>query len=167
MEVLNAVVAGALFVGCYSPELPDCAVACANDGDCAPGHGCADGFCVGPDHPGPCATATPADATNDNKDDKDNEKPPRPDAAHCVFTIAINGKGKVVIDGVARCSHMDSGGECSIDLPMASHDLVAIAEPGERFDKWTSLACHAQDESCYLAYCTATTPIGVKFVRDN
>ena len=43
--------------GCYEPKLPDCAVRCAADGDCAPGQSCReDGWCTAPGMTESCAS---------------------------------------------------------------------------------------------------------------
>ncbi|HVK86691.1 MAG TPA: hypothetical protein VM513_21375 [Kofleriaceae bacterium] len=161
MALLRATLAGALAAGCYSPTLPDCTVACANDADCAPSQTCGgDGMCASPERAGRCIGAS-LDAALDARVPDAGV----PDAPRCRFAVTIEGKGRVVIDGLVECKHKE--GTCAFDLPVLPHDVIAIAERDWMFERWTSVACAAQDDACYLASCTSTTLIGVSFVHDD
>ena len=62
-------IAFACLVGCYSPDVRDCTVACGSESDCAPGQRCVDGTCTG----GAACEGTPAtpDATTATGDGMD------------------------------------------------------------------------------------------------
>lgn len=157
MALLRVALAGSVAAGCYAPTLPECTVACGVDTDCAPSQTCGgDGWCASPERAGRCTGATPNDAGIDGS---------APDASSCRFIVTIDGKGSVVIDGLVECD--DDEDTCTFDLPLAPHDLIAIAGRDAEFDRWTSTACTGQDDACYLATCSPTTPIGVRFVRDD
>lgn len=135
--------------GCYSPDLADCVVACAGDGDCAPGQTCgSEGLCAAPALSGRCdALATPdAGATMP------------PDAAPMLIDlrVRIDDLGRVIVSGVGICEAAPpSNGDCTYRV-RAGAELTVRADPylGRSFDKWQPPTCKDAGPTCLF------TPMG-------
>jgi hypothetical protein len=176
MGLLRAGVAGlaSLAAGCYSPELRDCTLTCRAATDCADGQVCgSDHFCAAPGIAGQCSSL-PGDAGSDPRDagiDPPMMADARPDAAPtvAVLTIAIEGKGRVTVQGIGACDESGpQNGHCNfiVALDMAT---VAQAQPynDQRFDKWTTPVCASvSTPTCTFTPIGATT-VGVKFRKDD
>lgn len=162
MAVLSCTwwVAAAAVTGCYGPELADCVVRCASSADCAPGQGCGkDRRCASPAMADRCADAA-ADAAVEAPAD------PPPDPAW--LDVKIDGKGAVVIDGATTCSHAAPDHRCTLSVPAGVPTrLDGVADPGHRFDKWTSKACEDQGATCVLTLPPGITTVTARFRADG
>ena len=159
-------------VGCYSPELRDCTLTCAAASDCADGQVCgSDHFCAAPGIAGSCSSL-PGDAGSGNRDAGTGgaKIDARPDApTHAVLAISIEGKGRVIVQGIGTCDEAGpQNGHCAflvpVDIPLTAQ---AQAYLGQRFEKWTTAVCAATSTStCTFTPMVATT-LGVKFRKDD
>ena len=181
MAVLKLTLATlAATAACYSPDLRDCVVTCASSSDCAGGQQCgADHFCASPARAGHCAQPPDQDAGLVVDAPIDARRPPpppdaRPDAAidagpsYVKLHVTIDGQGTVALDGGGSCSAgpMAMGG-CILlapaDQPATLHAMPAA---GQRFDRWTSMTCSGQGETCvFLA--TMDVDIAARFRKED
>lgn len=121
-----------LVAGCYSPELEDCVVTCTSSEECGGDLVCTPkGLCA--------ASGDACNATTTG-------------GPMIELRITVMGEGSVEVDGVGVCDPSSSGpmGEtCILAAPAGSLSLEAIpGEDDKPFEKWTSIVCAGQDESC-------------------
>src|SRR4051812_37357316 len=84
----------ALAAGCYDPQEVDCTVSCAAANECAQGQVCGtDGFCAAPGIAGHCGG-------------------PDGGTQRVSLRVAIDGPGKISIDGVGSCDDMAPNHAC-------------------------------------------------------
>lgn len=175
MAVLKLAVATlAATAACYSPDLRDCVVSCASSVDCAGGQLCgADHFCASPARAGHCAAPPATDAGLAADAGADAHPPPpdaRPDAAidagptEVTLHVTIDGQGTVTLDGGGSC---DSGapqkGNCMLLAPEGvPATLHATPHDGQRFDRWTTMTCGGQGDTCVFVP-TANVDVGARF----
>ena len=166
----------AAMTGCYSPELRDCTLTCSSTSDCADGQVCGgDHFCAAPAIAGSCSSL-PDGAGSNNRDAGVGAATmdARPDAApdaptHVALTINIEGQGRLNVQGIGTCDKSaPQNGSCILVVP-ANMPVTAEAEPysGQRFEKWTTVICAAMQSSTCTFTPTMTTPVGVKFRKDD
>jgi hypothetical protein len=172
MAVLRSIAAMmATLAGCYAPELRDCVVACASEGDCGPGQVCgSDGRCAAPEVAGRCASAAPlSDAGIDDVTVTDapadaaiDAPPDAPPLAQLIVQIA--GKGFVTVAGIGTCNYSAPMHTCSYAvMPGTQLDLTATGIGGDEFEKWQSAACAGQDETCVTTAALPSTTVAAKF----
>jgi hypothetical protein len=152
VEVLRLALVIAPLAGCYSPELRDCVVPCANNSECAGDQTCAAGLCTSGDS---CSTlpgvdsdisppnevdAGPADARPASPDAPPADAPP----ATVTITVTLDGPaGSVKVMGAADCTVSP----CTYQLPLGPRTFQAVAGP-KPFEKWTTPLCMGQHETC-------------------
>jgi len=141
----------AILSGCYAPDLRDCTVTCGGATECASGQVCgADGFCAAPGVAGTCG-AGGVDASVD--------------AGQTVMVrVMVMGNGQVDIPGAGTCG-MTGPPDCVMQVPKNAH-VVATAvthDTNKPFDKWNSITCAGQDESCEFTAVLSVTTIVAKF----
>jgi hypothetical protein len=178
MAVLRAIMACSTLVvaACYGPELRDCAVSCASGADCAPGQVCGtDRWCAAPEVAGRCGlpdggTSLTGDASigGDGAVPGDAATPVAaapPDApGPVILVIQIMGHGSVAIANVGSCNDHAPGHQCTFAVSGGvQRQLVATGAEGDEFDKWTSVACAGQDETCSLTPVLPSTTVSAKF----
>ena len=144
MEVLRVALTMLALGACYSPELRDCAVACASGDDCGPGQVCgADRWCAGPAIAGRCETtnvtgidatvATDAAATTTDAAVPVDAAPP----TTVNLVVQISGHGVVAIAGTGSCADTAPGHQCTFAVTIGvPRQLVATATGEVVFDKW-------------------------------
>jgi len=177
MAVLNWIsVAGvAAVVGCYSPELRDCAVSCVSSADCAPEQVCgSDRMCSSPEVAGRCAGSTvPTDGGVDATSPAGVDAPIGVDAAvpidastERLLRITIGGHGGVTVAGLGMCHHTSTMLPCEIGVTAGmATSLDAVPDRDSRFDKWESGPCMGQDETCTFIPTLLVTDVKAKFRR--
>jgi hypothetical protein len=168
---------------CYAPELRDCTLACASTGDCASGQVCgSDQFCASPEIAGSCEAAAPVDAgvPNDGPQGStapDAAVPPMPDAGTpdgpppsptATITTKLDGKGFLELASVGTCdSDPPQNGQCTFVVALGQSITVrAYADPGWRFDRWTTSACPTWSSTCTFVALPGTQ-VGVKFRKGS
>ncbi|MGE0871279.1 MAG: hypothetical protein AB7P03_22150 [Kofleriaceae bacterium] len=162
MEVLRWMPFVALATACYSPELPECVVACNTDHDCAPDQRCGtSGFCAAAGRAMACSAATPVDAiVVDTHVDDPHPADASPDDAppEIEVRIAIHGFGEVAVSGGQTCTAIER--ECSY-LVTSGAQLLLVARPsvGWQLMRWQGGGCDAQDATCIIA---PSTPVTIK-----
>lgn len=173
MAILKLVSLAAL-AGCYSPSVRDCTVTCNAQSDCASGQVCGgDHYCASALSAGTCAplviigdaeidavATAPVDAAPDARPDA---RPPIDAAPRVGLHVHIDGKGSVVVTGVATCDEHDCTYGVVAGLRLV---LVAVPHADQRFDRWTTVTCGQQDASCTFTPTVATT-VGAKFTKEN
>ena len=160
MEVLRIAVAVLALGACYSPELPDCAVACVSSDDCAPGQVCGtDRWCAGAAIAGRCASRVTVDAAVVETDAAATDAAVPVDAAPPTtvdLVIQITGHGVVTIAGTGNCADTAPGHQCTFAVTGGvPRQLVATGTGEDVFDKWTG-ACTGQGATCTLTPTTMT-----------
>ncbi|MDB4952816.1 MAG: hypothetical protein JWO36_385 [Myxococcales bacterium] len=172
---------GAAMIGCYSPDLRDCTVACSTASDCASGQMCGtDQFCAAPSVAGHCAKLARSDAgTVDglvlhdgampHVDARPPDAPAPADAAPAPtiqLHIVITGKGRVVVNGSASCdSSGPQHGNCLLAAPISVPAMLqASGHQQDSFDGWTTQACAGQGATCTFTP-TTDTLVGVHFAH--
>jgi hypothetical protein len=174
MAILSRAAAmSCMAVGCYAPELRDCAVSCANETDCAPGQVCGpDQLCAAPALAGRCAERVAPDAAA-NGDPRPHDAAAdativdaQPDAAPSVqLRVEIHGHGKVVVAGHGTC--FAASQPCTYAVPpWLPVTLTASAYPDAQFDKWQD-ACAGQGLLCTLVPAQPTTKAKARFENDD
>ncbi|HEY4055048.1 MAG TPA: hypothetical protein VGM39_00525 [Kofleriaceae bacterium] len=129
-------------MGCYSPDLPDCAVACTKDDDCAGDQACnAQGRCAAA---GQECTAEMVDAGNGGTMDGSGSS-----ARMVALTVNIMGEGKVTVTNVGDCTAPSGPMGCMFMVPVGRYEITAVmTKPDKPFEKWTSILCAAQSSTC-------------------
>ena len=169
-------IAGAL-ASCYSPDVPDCVVACAGPGDCVAGQVCGtDGFCASEAIAGRCETALAPDARATSGADARDVTPPPIDAAPPIdapaatVRIVITGRGRVDLRGSLdeECKAMTSlGATCEYPAPVG---MVVELRPHEEHDwefaAWDHPACN-EVWTCLFLVGPGTTTVGASFVSED
>jgi hypothetical protein len=170
MEVLRIAVTALALGACYSPELRDCAVACATSEDCGPGQLCgADRWCAGSAMAGRCDTegtnvdaAVGSDAAASSADAAIDAAP----TATIQLVVQISGHGIVTIAGIGSCADTAPGHQCMFAVTVGvPRQLVAAGTGNDAFDKWMG-ACGAQGATCTLTPLAAATT-QAKFKSDQ
>lgn len=139
-------------VGCYSPDLADCAVTCAADTDCGGGQVCTRGQCAREGvtcatAPGPDAdVATPLDAMPSPPDassqpDPDgppaepDASPPPPPPPTTTLRVRVKDHGRVTPSGRGPCT--DEEEECVYTVEVGEViTLTAVPEGNRVFERW-------------------------------
>ena len=154
---------------CYSPSLPDCAVACASSADCGPGQTCgADGLCAAPD-----LSCTPLGGTPGPGEPRPDGPPP-PDApgdappadpTKVILRVRVDRGGKVLVQGQSACAAQGAmPGDCHYTVPpSAPLQLQAVPLLGYSFDRWTSNECDHQGALCQLTPALSYTEVRARF----
>jgi len=154
-------------VDCYSPDLADCTVTCASDGDCADGQACTAGRCVReglscttepgvdalaavePDAVQPGPDGPPPDSSQPDPD----APPPPPDApSQTSLRVKIKDRGTVTPTGHVTCATMECTYTVDAGVPIT---LIAVPLPNRIFESWED-GCTGQP----TATCTITPMIG-------
>jgi hypothetical protein len=164
---------------CYSPDLRDCTVSCAAEGDCAAGQVCgSDRFCAVPEIAGRCASLPSDGGVQPLRDaasvvDAETLTPPPdapPDAPQTkVLHIKLDGQGGVSVTGIGICdSAPPQKGDCRFDIFVAI-PLHSEAYPhlGWRFDKWTDGPCKDSEELTCDFTPSGPTNLNAKYRRDD
>lgn len=169
MAVLKQLGAAALAtVGCYGPELRDCAVACASDLECAPEQVCGrDGRCASPALAGRCTgpDAGPGDAPPPRDAGSDAFVPPLDAPAPATLRIKIRGRGHVLVGGnlAMTCDHEAPGDQCMFEVtagvPIVLHAFPAF---GHRFERWKE-ACDGEQPTCTVTPSAPKTTVEAEF----
>ncbi|CAN5772973.1 hypothetical protein BH11MYX2_BH11MYX2_39560 [soil metagenome] len=142
--------------GCYAPDLPDCAVACAKDDDCAGDQICTEqGRCAGASQT--CNGAT-SDAGTGANDDAGSGS-----AQMVTLRVDIMGEGKVTVTNVGDCVSPSGPMGCQWMVATGRYELKAIAtKTDKQFEKWTSLVCAGQSSTCNTDIVVGST-VAAKF----
>jgi hypothetical protein len=137
----------ALLAACYEPEARDCTLECEGADECADGQLCdADGFC-----------ATPAMAGMCNPNSSAGEP------VEVSLEVAIDGDGKVNVDGVGTCDSKTSEGTCMFSVaPGVIRQLKAVENSDREFISWTSV-CSGSTVTCTVTPVMSLTRVGAKF----
>jgi hypothetical protein len=147
MGLLRLALAALLLGACYSPDLAECTVSCASDGDCGGGQVCTSGLCAAE---GATCNAEGADAAVVEPD------APEPDAAlpQTQLRLRVMDQGSVTPTGKTACTMELMECRYSVDVGVP---LTLTAEPeGTRiFEKWDE-ACAGQMTNV----CTLTPMMG-------
>jgi hypothetical protein len=167
-------------MACYSPELRDCTLACASTDDCASGQVCgSDQLCASPEVAGKCGgfalidAGVPGDGPQSST--IPDAMPPLPDAGTpdappptATITTKLDGKGYLELASVGTCdSDPPQNGQCTFVVPLAQSITVrAFADPGWRFDRWTTSACPTWSSTCTFIALPGTQ-VGVKFRKGS
>lgn len=149
---MSKLVLALTLAGCYAPDLADCTVSCATDGDCGGGQVCTGGMCS---HEGVSCKAAPPGVDAVAMIDPDagiEPDAPEPDAPPppptTTLRVKIKDRGRVTPSGMAACTQ----GECTYTVEVGQAiTLTADPDPGYRFEKWEE-ACTGHP----LAICTLT-----------
>jgi hypothetical protein len=136
-----------VLAGCYSPEALDCTVTCNAADECADGQVCgSDGFCAAPAAAGHCGGPDGGVASS-----------------LLSLHIAIDGPGKVSIDGVGVCDSDTEQDGCTWSVQTGiSLSLKAQAKHDHEFVEWT-VGCSGTSSSCALTPVMGLTQVGAKF----
>jgi hypothetical protein len=179
-------------VGCYSPDIRNCTVACTAETDCAGGQMCgSDHLCAAPVIAGHCSELVTSDAgiepvadagprdgsdpPNDAMTPHDALVPPHDawvppiDAAPQLINlhIVINGRGLVVVNTSTCDSNGPQHGNCFVQAPRGTPaTLHASAHQNYHFESWTTQACAGQGATCTFTP-IADTLVGITFRRDE
>jgi len=167
MAVLKLLSLAAGLSGCYSPELRDCAVTCAADGDCGPGQVCGgDQMCAAPEIAGHCNPLPTPDAAVPHDATVDAFVAMVDASTVVVLQIEIKGKGKVEVEGIGSCSDAAPSHVCTFTVPIGI-PRVLQAVPGQDsvFEKWEPGACAGDNPTCNVTP-TAFTLATAKFKHD-
>lgn len=140
---MRTLLAAVLALGaCYSPDLPDCVVACQAADECGEGQTCIDGVCRTQG-----ATCEGSGSTT-------------PPVAKVELEVTIEREGAVVVDGVGTCQSEESRHTCSWMVRAGSEVVLEARELDDHdFDKWTTANCAGQDATCSLVPTEATTVV--------
>lgn len=131
---MRTLLAAALALGgCYSPELPDCVVACQAADECGEGQTCIGGLCR--TQGATCEGAGSGSTT-----------PP----ARVQLQVTIEHEGAVVVDGVGTCRSEEDRYTCSWSVRSGSEVVLEARPLGDDFDKWATANCADQDTTCSL-----------------
>jgi hypothetical protein len=176
--VTRACLLCAVAASCYSPNLAECVVACAQPDDCGPGQTCgSDGLCASPEIAGRCdeldaPDARPGPDAYDDPDDPDARVDARPSIDAVVgatLRIVIDGRGKVKAGPPIDhdCDAPDeNGATCMFPAPIASVvQLQANDGHGWEFVSWSGCA-PTSGPTCVVTVGPGTTLVGALFVED-
>lgn len=153
---------------CYSPELEDCAVACASAADCGPGQACrSDGWCAGPDHAQGCGKPAPGGPGG-----PDGPGGPGGDA-DASLQVVIEGQGQIEVESSSvslkeTCTSSSPGGTtCTYAMPAGTWAALRQKEQGGWvFEKWQSPGCGlGKPKSCLVLSGQGATSVVAKFVE--
>jgi hypothetical protein len=154
--------------GCYSPQLQDCAVACASAADCGPGQACgSDGWCAGGAEVGQCAAPV-----------GEPPPPPPPPPPGDELRVVIEGQGQVEIEPSSLdgppvkktcASTTPTGTTCAYPMPAGAWATLRQKDgSGWRFDGWSWSACSlGKPRSCLVRTGTGSTLVKAKFLRPS
>lgn len=132
-----AIIVGA--AGCYSPDLPDCAVTCATDDDCAGDQVC--------NEQNRCAAAGQT-CNADTIDAGPGETMDGSMQRMVTLKVMIMGKGKVSVTNVGECEvAMGPAPMCEWMVPAGRYQITAT-KTDKDFDKWASILCANQGPTC-------------------
>jgi hypothetical protein len=178
MGLLGRIASLLLFTtACYSPDVRDCTVSCVAESDCASGQVCgSDRFCASPELAGQCSSHPPDDGgvppiRDAASIDAEGVAPPdAPPDAEPTTTVEVHveGKGAISLDGIGTCdSAAPQNGACAFVVPYGKPlRIEAIAYPDWRFEKWTTITCLVEDETCEFTPLLPSSVTG-KFKRDD
>jgi hypothetical protein len=166
-----SILAALLAPACYEPRLPDCTLACSSSSDCAPGQVCgAEGYCAAPEHAcmPPSIGGPPADGPPPPADAPADAGAPPDAPPKVLLRVRASGGGAVVVEGAGSCDSDSQGGDCTYSVVAGlSIELRAVPHAGRSFDRWTSLACAAQDQTCVLTLVSAFTEARARFQNEH
>lgn len=140
--------------GCYSPELAECRVACASDGDCGDGQTChPEGLCAGE---GVSCNGADAAVTADT---------PAPDGPppQTSLRLKIMDMGSVQVAGGETCESMDC--TFSVDQGVAVM-LVATPANDRIFEKWEEACVGQSSTTCTVTPVGPELKVTAKFKRE-
>lgn len=149
---------------CYSPELEDCAVACASAADCGPGQACrSDGWCTGPDHAQGCGKPAPGGPGG----------PGGPDQDDASLQVVIEGQGQIEVEASSvslkeNCTSSSAGGTtCTYAMPAGTWAALRQKEQGGwAFEKWQAPGCGlGKPKSCLVLSGQGATSVVARFVE--
>jgi hypothetical protein len=133
-------------VGCYSPEAPDCVLACTSNSDCISGQSCTtDHLCAAG------VTTCGEQATTDGSVPKGSDA-----GIAATVAIHIDGDGSVRTSDNNTCdSPNGSPTDCTFNITIGdAMTLTALPHLTKQFQMWTGMPCMGQTFTCH------TTPDG-------
>lgn len=163
MAVLKAlfvavVVASSFAIACYSPETPDCVLACTADSDCISGQTCTtDHFCAASGIT-TCGAMARTDGGNNATMDADTGSG---SDTKVMLMIHVDKGGGVKLSDNQLC---DTGintmtTDCNLMVKAGQPvTLSAYIHLGFKFDKWDGMACPNQNVSNQDCTVTLTMP---------
>jgi hypothetical protein len=134
-------------------------------------------FCASPELAGRCASLPAGDGGMPpirdaaSIDDANNAIPPDapPDTKPTTTVeVHVEGKGRIALEDIGMCDEAGpENGDCMFVVPVGEPlHIEAIAYPDWRFEKWTTITCIVDDETCDFTPLLPTTVSG-KFKRDD
>lgn len=138
-----AMLALVVTAGCYDPDLPDCTLTCNGNDSCGPGQVCGnDGYCAAPAVAGTCGPAV--------------------EMAQLV--IRVDRKGRVTLDNPAFACESTGGMQtCTTMVPKTGWTDLHAVRTDKEFERWTSLRCAGQGETCHLLLGDPMIEVAAKF----
>ncbi len=145
--------------GCYSPDAPDCVLACAANTDCVSGQVCtSDQLCAAPGITS-CAAVARSDAgavTDSGSEDAGS--------GTSEVDLTVTNPGTVQASTGATCTNPDKPPfVCTFQAPRGLElTLTAVPPPAKTFKGWTG-ACMGPDPVCHITPTTPIIVVGAKF----
>jgi hypothetical protein len=145
----TAIVVIAVFVGCYSPEAPDCTLACTADTDCISGQACTTDHMCAATSITTCSNQETPDAGHVAGTDAGSGSG---SAATVTVTIQVQGGGGVRTNDGDFCDGAgDMMNTCMFQV-VAGEPMMLTPVPHvlRQFDKWMGPPCMNQPLGCSL-----------------
>ncbi|MEO6773734.1 MAG: hypothetical protein ABI467_12070 [Kofleriaceae bacterium] len=153
MAVLSRqVLALALVAACYSPDAPDCTLACTADSDCIAGQACTtDHLCAATG----IATCGAHATTDGNAATGSDAGGGSGSATYVMLTLHVDGDGSASTSDGQTCDNFPMPKDCTFEV-VQGDPLTVTATPhvAKQFDKWMGGPCDGQPATCQ------TTPNG-------
>lgn len=144
--------------GCYSPETPDCALACTASSDCISGQACTTDHLCAAAGVTTCGSMAITDGSVPGSDAGSNAP------TMVSVMIHLDRDGSVRLSTNQNCtSPTNTPMDCVFQVASGvALTLTALPSSGQQFDKWMGPACMGQGYVCHTTP-TADIAVSVKF----
>ncbi|HLL23742.1 MAG TPA: hypothetical protein VK427_16500 [Kofleriaceae bacterium] len=158
MAFLRSLFIVTLATACYSPDIRECAVTCANADDCAPGQSCGgDGLCASE------GVTCSAIASTDAGVDGAGTPPDAATPATVKLVVRIDGRGDVKIPSVGDCEGGNGQSQCMFDVKTGvAITLQVMPKNNWMFVRWED-ACLGQSTAACTLTPTAALQVRARF----
>jgi hypothetical protein len=156
MAVLR-LLALAVVAACYSPEAPDCTLACTADSDCVSGQACTTDHMCAATSITTCGAHATVDGNNATGSDAGMGSGSG-SATYVTLTLHVDGNGSASTSDGQTCDSLVMPKDCPFQVVKGVQlTLTPTAHPTKMFDKWMGGMCDGQPNTCQITPTVAVT----------